>query len=219
VENFGYKIFSAAESCPAVLYITSEDISGETENILKEAREISGRDFSLCEVIVYDWDKMLTPWDADCFNNRAFEGRGEVLLRELAEEVLPEFHGSEIYIAGYSLAGLFSLWSMYRCDFWDGAVCCSSSLWYPKWKEFAAENHILRESDIYLSLGKKEEHTKNPVMKPIGDMTRMQYELMQNDRNVKNITLEWNDGGHFTDVPDRLAKGIGWILQKDKFEL
>ena len=73
---------------------------------------------------------------------------------------------------------------------------------------------LQRDNYIYLSLGDKESKTKNQYMKNVKKVTERQYEILQNDSNVKEVVLEWNTGGHFSDVEKRIAKGIGWIVQK-----
>ncbi|ERL11412.1 hypothetical protein HMPREF1248_0438 [Coriobacteriaceae bacterium BV3Ac1] len=45
----------------------------------------------------------------------------------LAQHELGEYYG-EAYISGYSLAGLFALWSLYQTDIFKGAACVSGSL-------------------------------------------------------------------------------------------
>lgn len=75
-------------------------------------------------------------------------------------------------IAGYSLAGLFALYAMYRCDAFDRAAIISGSLWYPHFREFAAKHEMPRRPDrIYLSLGDKEKKTRHPLLKTVQDNT------------------------------------------------
>ena len=58
--------------------------------------------------------------------------------------------------------------------------------------------HILkRKCSVYLSLGGKEEKTKNAVMATVGDRTREQEKLLLEDPFAEQVVLEWNPGGHF----------------------
>ena len=68
------------------------------------------------------------------------------------------------------------------------------------------------ECSVYLSLGGKEEKTKNKVMATVGDRTRAQEGLLQEDSMVESVVLEWNAGGHFADAGKRLAKGVKWMF-------
>lgn len=63
-----------------------------------------------------------------------------------------------------------------------------------------------------LSLGGKEEKAKNKVMAAVGDRTRAQEGLLQEDSMVESVVLEWNAGGHFADAGKRLAKGVKWMF-------
>nr|MCR5237772.1 esterase [Lachnospiraceae bacterium] len=63
----------------------------------------------------------------------------------------------------------------------------------------------------YLSLGDKEEKTKNPVMASVGNKIREACAILD-EHNVSCI-LEWNPGNHFKDADIRTAKGFLWALQ------
>ena len=72
---------------------------------------------------------------------------------EFLPEIKSKFQGSETFLTGYSLAGLFSLWALYESDKFNGAVSCSSSLWFNKWDEYVSTHRIKASSKIYMSLG------------------------------------------------------------------
>ena len=65
---------------------------------------------------------------------------------------------------------------------------------------------------VYLSLGDKEEKTRNPVMATVGDRMREAYEILKN-QGVKTI-LEWNQGNHFRDADIRTAKAFAWVIKE-----
>ena len=52
----------------------------------------------------------------------------------------------------------------------------------------------------------------NKVMATVGDRTRAQEGLLQEDSMVESVVLEWNAGGHFADAGKRLAKGVKWMF-------
>ena len=116
---------------------------------------------------------------------------------------------SHVILGGYSLAGLFALWASYQTDRFEGIVAASPSVWFPKWIEYATINKPLAKS-IYLSLGDKEEKTKNPVMAQVGNAIRKQEELLKGQ--VEKTILEWNPGNHFVDSEKRMAKGFAWVM-------
>jgi len=167
-----------------------------------------------------DWNRDFSPWEAPpAFGREGFTGGASETLSWLKDECIPYaekkyLQGSNVknFIAGYSLAGLFSLWVFYTSGIFNGAASISGSLWFPGWMEFARKSAAPKESIVYLSLGNKEEHIKNKVMARIGDATREMDELLERDGNVVKHTLEWNVGGHFNEPEMRTAKGISWLL-------
>ena len=157
---------------------------------------------------VSDWNKELSPWKAPAvFGNEDFgDGASDTLM-----EIVKYCNDIDktYYIGGYSLAGLFSLWSVYKTDIFSGACCASPSMWFPGFDNFMRSNKILCDR-IYLSLGDKEEKTRNPVMATVGDKIRDAHTLLK-DQKI-NCTLEWNQGNHFKEPDMRTAKGFAWIL-------
>ena len=212
-------VFSTQNPVNAPVFIWGLDMShGETaESLFDEVKALTNNDFSLAVFDVTDWNAQFSPWTAPpVFGKDAFSGKGNDTLRFLEDEFLPEikskFPKSEVFLTGYSLAGLFSLWALYETDKFNGAVCCSSSLWFDKWDEYASLHRIKSPSTIYMSLGDREEKTKNKVMSIVGDRTRRQAEILKEDPNVEKLYFEWNEGGHFVEPLKRVAKGLTRIL-------
>ena len=212
-------VFSTQNPVNAPVFIWGLDMShGETaESLFDEVKALTNNDFSLAVFDVTDWNAQFSPWTAPpVFGKDAFSGKGNDTLRFLEDDFLPEvkskFPESEVFLTGYSLAGLFSLWALYETDKFNGAVCCSSSLWFDKWDEYASLHRIKSPSTIYMSLGDREEKTKNKVMSKVGDRTRRQAEILKDDPNVEKLFFEWNEGGHFDEPLKRVAKGITRIL-------
>ena len=212
-------VFSTQNPVNAPVFIWGLDMShGETaESLFDEVKALTNNDFSLAVFDVTDWNAQFSPWTAPAvFGKDSFSGKGNDTLRFLENGFLPEikskFPKSEVFLTGYSLAGLFSLWALYETDKFNGAVCCSSSLWFDKWDEYASLHRIKSPSTIYMSLGDREEKTKNKVMSKVGDRTRRQAEILKDDPNVEKLFFEWNEGGHFDEPLKRVAKGITRIL-------
>ena len=86
---------------------------------------------------VETWNQDFSPWKLWRYlEQEAFAGQGARTLKWLLEEGVPyidrTYHvkEQEHWLAGYSLAGLFALWSAYECDIFSGIACCSGSLWF-----------------------------------------------------------------------------------------
>ena len=95
----------------------------------------------------------------------------------------------------------------------SGIVAASPSVWYPGWLQYA-EDHQLRANQVYLSLGDKEERTKNPVMATVGQSIRDLHRLLCDAGH--SCQLDWNPGNHFMDVDRRMVKGMAWMLNEIK---
>lgn len=179
-------------------------------------RELSDEEFILLAFLVDNWNDDLSPWAAPAvFGNENFGGKAHKTLEYIENDLLPylkEKYGSDMksYIGGYSLSALFALWACYNTDTFDGVVAASPSLWFPDFIKYTKENDI-KVNKVYLSLGDKEEKTKNKIMATVGDNIREYYDMLREDA-TNNVILEWNEGNHFIDSDLRTAKGFAWIM-------
>ena len=190
-------------------------LDSETELIKKLALT---DDFCLAAIKTDNWNNDLSPWKAPAaYGDEDFGGGAEVTLEKLINiiksEILTGRKMSEInlYIGGYSLSGLFSLWSAFQTDIFKGIAAVSPSVWYPDFYEYVQKNQIMTEK-VYLSLGKKEEKTRNPVMSTVGKAIKDIFELLSQDTDC---VLEWNEGNHFKEPDLRTAKGFAWLLNRN----
>ncbi len=174
-------------------------------------RELAGEDFFLLALKVDDWNRDLSPWQAPAvFGHEDFGGGAEKMLKAVLEELEPVSCTKRYLIGGYSLAGLFALWSAYCTDVFSGVAAASPSVWFPGFESFTRE-HKIHTRSVYLSLGDREERTRNPVMATVGDRIRELHETLQ--REGVNCALEWNRGNHFREPDLRTAKAFAWALQ------
>ena len=184
---------------------TVEGMANEADII----RELAGDRFLLRAVAV-DWFRDLSPWPAPpVFGNTAF-GDG---ARETLEQILKLTGepGKQYVLGGYSMGGLFSLWAAYQTDAFAGVAAVSPSVWFPGFAEYTL-SRTPRTGQVYLSLGDREEKTRNPVMATVGSRIRELHErLVQQGVSCR---LEWNKGNHFMDPDRRTAKGFAWILKE-----
>ena len=195
--------------------IDEHDLEVLDSEVLK-IRELSNEKFILLAFLVDNWNDDLSPWDAPAvFGNENFGGKADKTLKYVENDLLlylKEKYGSEkkLYIGGYSLSALFALWACYNIDIFNGVVAASPSIWFPSFIKFARDNDI-KVNKIYLSLGNKEEKTKNKIIATVGDNIREYYDMLRED-STNNVILEWNEGNHFIDSDMRTAKGFAWIM-------
>ena len=196
--------------------VDDHDIEVLDSEVAEIVRLAEGTGFTLAAFRVNDWNDDLSPWEAPAvFGDHGFAGKAQSTLQYVTDGLIYELTGGrdvKIYIGGYSLAAFFSLWAVYQTDLFRGAAAASPSVWFPGWIEYAEKNTVMAER-IYLSLGDKEERTRNPVMRTVGDNIRRQYELLQADMECTGCILEMNPGYHCKETDIRTAKGFAWLLK------
>ena len=196
------------------------DIEVLDSEVAEVIRFTGGTGFTLAAFRVHDWNADLSPWEAPpVFGSEGFAGGAEKTLSYVTDELIPELaadrdttgKAARLLIGGYSLAGFFALWAAYRTDIFSGVAAASPSVWFPGWIGYAEEHSVLTDK-VYLSLGDKEEKTRNPVMRTVGDNICRQLELLQADPACGDCTLEMNQGNHFKDADLRMAKAFACVM-------
>lgn len=198
-----------------LIQLTGDHELSGLENEVEEIRKWTSIDFRFIAAKVDDWNYELSPWKAPAvFGNEDF---GDGAARTL-EQILTlcTDKSKAYYIGGYSLAGLFSLWAAYQTDIFSGVAAASPSVWFPGFIAYMKEHEINSET-VYLSLGDREEKTRNPVMSQVGNCIQKGYDWLT--KCGINCTLEWNQGNHFREPDIRTAKAFAWVLtEKERME-
>ena len=179
----------------------------------------SAHHFLFAAIPVESWNDALSPWKSPAvWGKQGFGGKAADTLRFLTEQVIPTLkqqfrlpENVKIILGGYSLAGLFALWASTQTDLFYGVAAASPSVWFLGWMEFE-QQHPIQAQHVYLSLGDKEERTKNAVMAAVGDNIRALHSRLA-ERGT-DCTLEWNSGGHFKDADLRTAKAFRWTMEE-----
>ena len=193
----------------------------ELQNMDSEVEAIalsSAYSFLFAAVPVESWNDALSPWKSPAvWGKQGFGGNAAETLCFLTEQVVPTLkqqyplpENVKIILGGYSLAGLFALWASTQTDLFYGVAAASPSVWFPDWMEFE-QQHPIQTQHIYLSLGDKEEHTKNAVMAVVGDNIRTLHSQLI--ARAADCTFEWNSGGHFKDADLRTARAFRWVME------
>lgn len=213
-------VYGKSDAAYLLLQMTDEhelqSMDSEVATIAQSAPQLL-----LAAIPVDNWNDELSPWEAPAvWGKQGFGGNAMDTLHFLTEQViltlkqrfnLPE--NLKIILGGYSLAGLFALWASTQTNLFFGIAAASSSVWFPGWMEFE-QQHPIQAQRVYLSLGDKEERTKNPVMASVGDNIRALYSQLT-ERGV-DCTLEWNSGGHFKEADLRTARAFRWVMEESK---
>ncbi len=180
------------------------------ENEFALIKKSCDKKFYMIALMIEDWNKELSPWEAPAvFGKNGFGSGAEETLQKVM--TLCGDKSRSYYIGGYSLAGLFALWAAVRTDRFCGVAAASPSVWFPGFKEYIKTQGIKTDT-VYLSLGDKEEKTKNPVMSAVGDNIREIYAFIKGCGI--DCVLEWNEGNHFRDTDVRMAKAFAGVMKE-----
>ena len=178
----------------------------------------SSWNFLFAAVPVKSWNDELSPWKSPAvWGKESFGGKAADTLRFLTEQAIPTLkqqfalpENVRIILGGYSLAGLFALWASTQTALFSGVAAASPSVWFPGWMKFE-QQHPIQAQRIYLSLGDREERTRNATMAAVGDNIRALHSRLA-ERGA-DCTLEWNSGGHFKDADLRTARAFRWAME------
>ena len=207
-------LFAAGNSQTVVYAVMDQADAQAVWPMLKEPRP------ALAAISGVDWNRDLSPWPAPkVFRGGGdFGGEGPAFLDMLTGQIIPSVEAQlgispvSRAVVGYSLAGLFALWSVFQTNVFDGAASVSGSLWFDGFIDYmksSAPPSDLRR--IYLSLGDREKNARNQRMAAVEDCTRRAAELLR-EWNIP-VMFEMNPGGHFQNIPDRIARGINQLME------
>ena len=198
---------------------------GSIDSEVAMISEASGTSFVMAAFAIGDWEVELTPWHDPAVSRRQAVGEhaGES-LRYITEELIPYLHQEygeiPIVLGGYSLGGLFSLWSGFESDCFAAIAAMSPSVWIMSpsvwiagWQDYASQ-HPVKSPYVYLSLGDREEHCRDKAIAQVGNNIRWEHEHLKQTLGSDHTTLEWNAGNHFVDGARRTAKGFAWCIDK-----
>ena len=175
-------------------------------------KRLIGNDFHLLAIKTNDWFHDLTPWSAPAvYGDLEFGAGAQETLNQILE--LTGKPGKQYVIGGYSLVGLFALWAACQTGAFSGVAAASPSVWYPDFAEYL-RSHPIQAQSVYLSLGDREEKTKNPIMATVGDRIREIHKYLESQGIP--CCLERNEGNHFRDPDLRTAEAFAWVIDRMK---
>lgn len=199
------------EADTVLIQPTGEHELASLENEVREIEKRTSKEFRFIATKVENWNDDLSPWKAPAvFKTEDFAGGASKTLENIV--ALCADKNRKYYIGGYSLAGLFALWAACQTDIFSGVAAASPSVWFPGFIDYM-KTYKMKSQNVYLSLGDREEKTRNPVMAQIGNCIKEEYRCLL--ENGINCILEWNKGNHFKEADIRTAKAFAWILNND----
>ena len=218
--QFGHRrvcLYKLVEGTAPLVY--SIDYHENGQLLLEACQQVGCEGFNLVTISGLHWNQELSPWPVETVvsKNDNFAGEAGQWLPLLTDEVLPQVERlldappAWRMLAGYSLAGLFAVWTAFQTDLFTRILSASGSMWYPGWLEYAAEHQLVADvQGIYLSVGEQESTARNAVLQTVGARTQAIAALMA-ERGIPS-KFELNPGNHFKNPPLRVVKGIKWLL-------
>ena len=204
---------------PAPL-VYSIDYHENGQLLLDACKQVDCDGFNLVTVSGLHWNQELSPWPIPTVVSKddRFTGEADRWLPLLTDEVVPQVEQlldappSWRMLAGYSMAGLFAVWTAFHSDLFTRILSASGSMWYPGWLEYAREHELaVPLQGVYLSVGEQESTSRNAVLHTVGERTQAVAALLT-ERGIPT-KFELNPGNHFKNPPLRVAKGIHWLMQ------
>lgn len=206
----------------AVYFPTEEGFADQHEAIMQLLPEPIRQACALVAFASEDWNRDFSPWLAPALFKKQvdFAGGAPQTLSWLVGALLPKAEadfpiantGDGRMIAGYSLAGLFALWSLYNTDAFSACASCSGSLWYDDFVAYATSHAPMRPARVYMSLGDREGKARNQRMASVEPATRTVAEWLAAQDCITGSAFVQNPGGHFDDVNGRIAAAIEWLV-------
>lgn len=217
VDNRVVTVYPGATANRPIVYLNT--FAEEGNSVYQTLRDGGCPDFTLVAISKLKWNHDMAPWDIPPVfkdDTPCTQGADEY-LRLLINEIEPKAEkliGGPVSwrgLAGYSLAGLFALYSMYQTDHFSRVASMSGSLWFPGFKEYVFSHEMKRRPEhLYLSLGNRECKTRNPYLKMVQEQTEAIYSYYTELRI--DTEFRFNPGNHYQDAIRRTAAGIAWIL-------
>lgn len=217
VKDKTIRLYGADNVGSPVIYLNTDENEGE--DVWRLCQEIGCSAFSLVTISGLVWERDMILWETKPIftKDSGYSGGADEYLEQLCglikESVEENLSEKPIYsaIAGYSLGGLFAVYASYKTNMFSRIASASGSFWFPDFLEYTKENSFITKPEkVYFSLGEKESKTKNPVLSKVQENTEALYE------NYLSLGIETTfvlqEGGHFTQPNERMAKGIQWIL-------
>ena len=200
--------------------VYSIDYHENGQLLLEACKQVGCEGFNLVTISGLHWNQELSPWPVETVVSRddRFTGGAPELLPFLTSDIVPQVERlldappSWRCLAGYSLAGLFALWSSFHTDLFTRILSASGSMWYPGWLEYAREHELaVPLQGAYLSVGEQESTSRNAVLQTVGERTQAIADLLTEQGYPTKFEL--NPGNHFKNPPLRVVKGIKWLLE------
>lgn len=209
-EGFEYLMSAGADAqSPCIYYLGLPQELPSTKTILE------GFDCAIVYIVINDWDNQLTPWPAQGLyrGDPDFKGEAPQFLEALRTSLIPAIEHNEGLrpahrgIAGYSLAGLFSVYAFANCSLFTSVASMSGSFWYEGWTDYVASLKLDKQGcSAFFSLGNRESKAREKILHSVQCNTNLTVRALESwGVRVQHHLVP---GGHFDNVAQRVGEGL-----------
>ncbi len=217
IEDKKIEVYLSSGDDSPVIYLNT--FAGEGKQVYQLLRDANCQDFTFVAISGLTWDHDMAPWDIPPIskNDTPCTGGADRYVQLLTDEIVPKaesfVQGRVLWrgLAGYSLAGLFALYSLYHTGIFSRIASMSGSLWFPNFKEYVFSHDMVQKPEyLYLSLGDSESNTQNPYLKSVQKHTE-EFHAFYVQKGI-DTEFQLNPGGHYQNTVQRTALGMEKIL-------
>lgn len=218
VGAFTIHVFEADQPDAPVVYL--HGLEGLAVGCWPSLKEATDGNLSLVAITVPldDWSQVLAPWSTpEGWPQYVACTKGaESYLKVLTEQIVLQAESfiknpGERVLAGYSLAGLFTIWAFFYTDLFTKAATASASLWFPGFEKWFMDHSMKRLPEaIYFSCSVEEFDSDNPYLAPEKPTTLALVKWFQEHKVPTTLVLD--PCNHYEDVVRRTKASILWTL-------
>lgn len=222
IENYDITFFKGSKKSKLVIFIHENKTL--VEKIYKNVKR--AKPTIIC-IDGADWNADFSPVATSMKmfgKNTIFSGNASRYLLFFKNTIFPKClkelgitneNEYRLCIAGYSLAGLFSVYSIFNSDLFTYCLSCSSSLWFPHFVDSIKSKKVSCKLEFaYFSLGDQEELSKDENISKVNLYTDECIKILK-EQKIKTL-FKSNSGGHFKEVELRILKAINELIRIDK---
>lgn len=214
--GFNYLVCGNARAERCIYYLGLPQQAGAVQ------KELAGFPCTVVFIEISDWDNQLTPWPAPGLyrGDADFKGEAPDTLKALVERLVPGIEAAEGLgprrrsVAGYSLAGLFSVYAFANSSVFDSVASMSGSFWYEGWLDYLKGLRPDKAGCFaYFSLGTKESSANPPILHSVKDNTDATAAALE--RWGARVESRMVPGGHISHVSERINAGLSALAAQD----
>lgn len=211
--GFAYNVYHGQDGAPGgcILFVTLAQQPFDPTPLLP------GLKSTVVVVEIDDWDNDMTPWPAPGLyaGDADFRGLADDTRARIVSGLLPQLASdgvdtTRLGIAGYSLGGLFSLYTFLNDNRFACVASMSGSLWYEGWLDYLKSldntHRALDGSFVYLSIGNKEKRAKEKILHSVEDNTVKTADILRSWG--MEVEYQLTEGNHFQHAYERVTAGL-----------